>query len=181
MRRMRRIGLVLYLIAACMVVGACAGSLFGPYTERIFTLMASGSGRITMAICLLIVALNMLAVLIFLLVDRPEPTCMRLDGEADIEVTSDALVSIARTAAAERDVMVEGVRVRIVGRDKARVDIAIEAILLSHANFEDAAHRVQRRVQAACDDMLGVSGARVRVRFLPSKTVAIAKEVAGER
>ena len=34
MRRIRRIGLVLYLIAGVLVVGACAGSLFGPYTER---------------------------------------------------------------------------------------------------------------------------------------------------
>lgn len=181
MRRMRRIGLVIYLVAACMVVGACVGSLFGPYTERISALVASGSGRITMAACLTIVALNMLAVLIFLFVDRPEPTCLRLDGDADIEVTTDALASIARTAASERDVMVEDVRVRIAGRDKARVDISIEAILLARCDIESVAHRVQHRVQTACDDMLGVSGARVRVRFLPSTTETITKEAAGER
>lgn len=73
MRRISRIGLVLYLIAGVLVVGACAGSLFGPYTERFASMLASGSGRVTMAICLVIVALNLIAVLMYLLVDRPEP------------------------------------------------------------------------------------------------------------
>lgn len=76
-----RIGLVLYLIAGVLVVGACAGSLFGPYTERFASMLASGSGRVTMAICLVIVALNLIAVLMYLLVDRPEPTCMQVGGQ----------------------------------------------------------------------------------------------------
>ena len=136
-----------------------------------------GLGPYYHAVCLSIVALNMLAVLIFLFVDRPEPTCLRLDGDADIEVTTDALASIARTAASERDVMVEDVRVSIAGRDRARADISIEAILLARCDIESVAHRVQHRVQTACDDMLGVSGARVRVRFLPSTTETITKEL----
>lgn len=181
MRRMRRIGLVLYLIAGVLVVGACTGSLFGPYAERISSMLASGSGRVTMAICLAIVALNLLAGLMYLIVDRPEPSCMRLLGNPDIEVSTDALASIARTAAAERDVMVEDVCARVVGRDGSGVDIRIEAIALSQVDVEGLAHRMQERVQAACDEMLGVAGAHVRVRFLPSKTVTVTKEVVGER
>lgn len=181
MRRVRRIGLLLYLIAGVLVVGACAGSLFGPYTERFASMLASGSGRATMAICLVVVALNLIAVLMHLLVDRPEPTCMRLAGNADIEVSTEALASIARSAAVERDVMVEDVRARVVGRDRSGVDIRIEAIALTPHNVEGLAHRLQQRVQDACDEMLGVTGARVRVRFLPSKTVTVSKEVADER
>lgn len=180
MRRIRRIGLALYLIAAVVVAGACAGSLFGPYTERIGTLMHSGTGRIVMAVCLVVVALNALAVIVYLMLDRPEPSCMRLSANPDIEVTTDALVSIARTAAAERDVMVEDVRVRVVGRDRAGVDVRIDAIALAPLDLDGVARRVQRRVQDACDGMLGVPGARVQVRFLPSKTVTVVKEVAGE-
>lgn len=181
MRRISRIGLVLNLIAGVLVVGACAGSLFGPYTERFASMLASGSGRVIMVICLVIVALNLIAVLLYLLVDRPEPTCMRLAGNADIEVSTEALASIARSAAAERDVMVEDVHARVVGRDKSAVDIHIEAIALTQHNVEGLAHRVQQRVQDACNEMLGVAGARVHVRFLPSKTVTVTKEVSGER
>ena len=91
MRRIRRIGLALYVIAAVVVAGACAGSLFGPYTERIGTLMHSGTGRIVMAVCLVVVALNALAVIVYLMLDRPEPSCMRLSANSDIEVTTDAV------------------------------------------------------------------------------------------
>ena len=180
MRRIRRIGLALYVIAAVVVAGVCAGSLFGPYTERIGTLMHSGTGRIVMAVCLVVVALNALAVIVYLMLDRPEPSCMRLSANSDIEVTTDALASIARAAAAERDVMVEDVRVRVVGRDGAGVDVRIDAIALTPLDLDGMARRVQRRVQDACDGMLGVPGARVQVCFLPSKTVTVVKEVAGE-
>ena len=179
MRRMRKIATVFYLVAGALVVGACAGSLFGPYTERFATMLESGSGRVTMAICLAIVAINMLVVLVRLVSERPEPVCMRLAGNPDIEVSLDALVSIARTAAAERDVMVEDVRARIMGRDASGVQIHIDAIAITQMDVRAAALRVQDRVQAACNEMLGVDGARVQVRFLSSKTVT--KEVADER
>lgn len=180
MRRMRRTALAVYLIAAALVVGACAGSLFGPYADRIGAMATSGSGKVTLAICLSVVVLNMLAVFVYLIFDRPEPTCVRLEGNPDIEVASDALTSIARTAAAERDIMVEDVRARVVGRDRSGVDIKIEAIALTCRDVEGLARRAQLRVQAACEEMLGVPGVRVRVRFLPSKTESVTKEAVDE-
>lgn len=180
MRRMRRTALVVYLAAAAIVVCAGAGSLFGPYTDRVSAMVTAGSGKVTLAICLSVIALNMLAVLAYLVSDRPEPTCVRLEGNPDIEIAVDALISIARTAATERDIMVEDVRARVVGRDRSGVDIKIEAIALTCRDVEGLARRAQLRVQTACEEMLGVPGVRVRVRFLPSKTESVTKEAVYE-
>ena len=42
------------------------------------------------------------------------------------------------------------------------------------------AHRMQQRVQDACEAMLGCPGVHVRVRFLPSKTTTEIKEASDE-
>ena len=105
---------------------------------------------------------------------------MRLAGNPNIEVSVAALASVARAAAEDADVMIEHVEARVAGRDKGEARITIEAIALTQQNLEGLALRVQDRAQEACDQMLGVPGAQVKVRFLPSTTVTVTKEVAGE-
>ncbi|MDO4437599.1 MAG: hypothetical protein Q4B77_06605 [Coriobacteriaceae bacterium] len=134
-------------------------------------------GRVLCAIALGIVAVHALAVLVGMALDKPEPARMRLEACPDIEVSVDALRSVARAAATSADVMVEDVRARVVGRNKDGVEIKVDAIALTSKDLKGLAHRVQSRVQAACDDMLGVSGVRVQVCFLPSKTTTVTKEV----
>ncbi len=180
MKRVRKVAIVVYLLAGIIVVGAFAGSLFGPYTDRVRSLLATPAGRIAIVICLAVVALHILASFIALCTDRPEPPRMRLAGNPNIEVSVAALASVARAAAEDADVMIEHVEARVTGRDKGEARITIEAIALTQQNLEGLALRVQDRAQEACDQMLGVPGAQVKVRFLPSTTVTVTKEVAGE-
>lgn len=180
MRRIRTFGLVLYLVAVVIVVGAFVGSQFGPYQERFIALITSGSGKLTLAICLGALVIRALVDAIRLAVSRPEPKTLHLGAASDIEVTSQALESLARTAASDRDIMVEDVAVRFSPKDAAAAEIRIDAIALVPGDLAGLAQRTQERVQVTLDEMLGVAGARVRVRFLPSKTVTVKKEVAGE-
>lgn len=180
MKRIRTFALVLYLLAGVVVVAALAGSLLGPYTDRVAALLAAPAGRVVIGVCLAIVAIQMFAVLITVLVSRPEPPSMRLEGNPDIEVSTVALTSVARAAAADDDVMVESVEAHVVGRDKREVRIKIDAFALTPHNLDGLARRMQARVQDACDQMLGVPGAVVQVRFFPSKTVTVTKEIVDE-
>ena len=41
MKRVRKVAIVVYLLAGIVVVGAFAGSLFGPYTDRVRSLLAT--------------------------------------------------------------------------------------------------------------------------------------------
>lgn len=178
MRRARKIGLVLYVAAAVVVVGLFAASLFGPYTGRVAALLAEGWVRAVVAVSLAIVALQALAMLVWVALDRPEPACVRLAGNEDVEVACAAIASAARTAAAACDVMVEDVRVRACGRGAEGVEIHIQAIAFD-ANVAERADAVREAVRRACERMLGVDVARIHVRFLPSKTTTVsAKEMA---
>lgn len=180
MRRVRKLALAVYLVAGVVVAGWCAGSQFGPYTERFRALAATPAGSVLLAVCLVVVALQILAVLIALFSDRPEPAFLRLEGNPHIEVRSDALASLARTAASGPDVLIERVDARVRGRDRQEVRVRVEAVSLAMQDLDGLAHRMQVQVQEACDRMLGVPGAVVQVRFLPSRTVTVIKEVVGE-
>ena len=180
MRRFRIFALIAYVLAGIVVVGMFAGSLFGPYTARFAELLSLTWVRVALAVCLAIVCIQLIGIMVAIALDRPEPSCMRLEGNPDIEVSVDALTSVARVAAADPDILVEGVRARVVGRDKAEVQIHIEAIALVERGLEGLARQVQQRVQEACERTLGTSGVAVSVRFFPSKTVTVTKEVAGE-
>lgn len=184
MKRARKAALALYVIAGIVVLTAFA-ALLGPAfvtdpLQAVRRVLTGEAGRIALLVCCAIVALHVLTVLVALLFDKPEPACMRLGANPNIEVSVDALCSTARLAASGADVLVENVEARVVGRDKSGVDVRVEAIALTQRNLEGLARSVQAHVQAACDEMLGVPGVRVRVCFLPSKTVTVTKEVLGE-
>ena len=57
------------------------------------------------------------------------------------------------------------------------VHLEIEAIALVDGDLAALGQDMQGRVQRACEQMLGVPGVSVRVRFLPSKTVTVTREV----
>lgn len=176
MRGIRKAGLALYLLAGTVVAGLLALLLFGPEDERLADALQVPWVRVAVAVCLAIVVLQMALVLVWIILDKPEPRCVRPHGREDIEVTCAAIASVARAAAAERDVLVEHVEARPIGRGGDGVSVSVEAIALVNCGLEGMAHRVQQRVQTACEQMLGCEVARVRVRFLPSKTVVVSKE-----
>ncbi len=177
MRRMRKIGAVLYLIAAVVVTGLFTGSQFGPYTERFNALLAVPGVRVLAVACVCVVLVQMLVLLTAVIADRPEPAFLRLASDAPIEVALPALISIARTAAVRDDVLIEETEAHVRGRDRSEVHIEIEAIALGGGELAAIGQDMQVRVQRACERMLGVPGVSVRVRFLPSKTVTVTREV----
>ena len=181
MKPFKKVAAVVYLLASLMVLGSYVASLAGPFTGRMRELERMLPFRVAIAACLAIIALQALYVLGLVLFSRPAPKSVRPGGAADIEVTLAAVASAARTAAAaEPDVLVEDVDVRARGREAGRVDIRVEAIALSDGSARELAHRVQSRVDAACERLLGAGCASCRVRFLPAKTVTLTKEVPGE-
>lgn len=180
MKRIRTVALVIYLLAGVIVISALAGSLFGPYTGRFVELLATRAGHVIVGVSLAVLAVQMFVVLLALLTQKPEPPSMRLSGNPDIEVSTAALVSVARTAAASSDLIIENVEAHVMGHDKSETRIVIDAIALTPHNLEGLARRVQAHVQDACDQTLGVPGAVVQVRFLPSKTVTVTREIVDE-
>ncbi len=177
MRRLRKIGVVLYLIAAVVVTGLFTGSQFGPHTDRFNALLAEPWVRVLAFACVCVVLAQMAVLLIAAIADRPEPAFLRLSGNAQIEVALPALASIARAAALCDDVLIEEVRAHVRGRDRAEAHIEVEAIALVDGDLASLARDMQGRVQRACDRMLGVPGVSVRVRFLPGKTTTVIREV----
>lgn len=177
MRRIRKIGVVLYLISAVVVVGLFAGSQFGPHTDRFDALLAVPWVHVLAFACVCVVLIQMAVLLIAAIADKPEPEFLRLAGDTQIEVALPALVSISRTAAECDDVLIEEVGAHVRGRDRSEVHIEIEAIALVDGDLAALGQDMQGRVQRACEQMLGVSGVSVRVRFLPSKTVTVTREV----
>lgn len=106
MRRIRKIGVVLYLIAAVVVVGLFAGSQFGPHADRFDALLAVPWVRVLAFACVCVVLIQMAVLLIAAIADKPEPEFLRLAGDTQIEVALPALVSISRTAAECDDVLI---------------------------------------------------------------------------
>ena len=86
MRRIRKIGVVLYLISAVVVVGLFAGSQFGPHTDRFDALLAVPWVRVLAFACVCVVLIQMAVLLIAAIADKPEPEFLRLAGDTQIEV-----------------------------------------------------------------------------------------------
>ncbi len=81
MRRIRKIGVVLYLIAAVVVVGLFAGSQFGPHADRFDALLAVPWVRVLAFACVCVVLIQMAVLLIAAIADKPEPEFLRLAGD----------------------------------------------------------------------------------------------------
>ena len=56
-------------------------------------------------------------------------------------------------------------------------NMADETMAQRAADLDDVAQRMRQRVEAALETMLGTPAASVRVRFLPSKTTTVTREV----
>lgn len=164
---------VVYLVATALVLGCLLGLLYGPFMGRFQVLIASRGGRVFLVACCAVIAVGAAASACSVFLRRREPDCIHPAGHADIEVTCSALESAARAAASAEDVMVERVRVRAESRDDSAASVYIEAIAFVNEGLDELARRVQQRVRAACEQMLGVGDVSVRVRFLPSKTTEI--------
>ena len=177
MARIRKVVLAVYLLSGIVVTGALTGSLFGPYTARFAELLARPVARVVVAVCLVIVGIQMIATLIRMIAERPESVSVRLGGNPDIEVSTDAIASTARVAAADRDTMVEDVEAHVTGRERDAVRVRVTAIALIDQGLEGLAFRMQQRVADACSALLGSTPVTVQVRFLPSRTETVTKEV----
>lgn len=177
MQALRKLVVAVYAVACVVVIGGGALMLYGPYRTRMVELIEQPSARAVGLVCLVIMALQALIAVIRRLSERPEPECIHPGGNPDIEVSVTALESLARAAAPEELVLIERVRGRIRGRANDSVQLDIEAIALTDHGLESMAHRMQQRVVDACERLLGTTGVTARVRFLPSKTVSVTKEV----
>ena len=172
MRAIRKILAALFLVAGALVALYASLRLAGADA-----LLETDAGRIAAWACLGITALGVLACSLSALLERPEPAAVHPQGDPGIEVTLSAVVSCARAAAADADALVEQVEGRICGRDRDEVRLTVEAIALVGEGLDEIASRMRQRVEDACSRMLGIPGVRVRIRFLPSKTVTVTKEV----
>ena len=178
MRAIRRISAVIYLLAAGCVLGVSTCRMLGVSLGRLDGMLERQPGRIALLVLTAIVALGVLITVIRAFAERPDPICVHPAGNPDIEVTLAALTSTAKRAAAgSDDVMIESVEGKIGGRGRDEVRLTIEAIAFTEEGLEPLADRMRQRVVDACERMLGTSGVTARVRFLPSKTTIVTKEV----
>ena len=130
MGRFKKLCAVVYLLSCVVALGTFAASLFGPAAGRVEALLDKPAFRIVLAVCLVICALQALWVLLRVIIERPEPDCVRIDAAGEVQVALTAIESVARAAAREEDVLVEEVRGYITGRDSSGVRVAIDAIAL---------------------------------------------------
>ena len=77
--------------------------------------------------------------------------------------------------------LIESVTGRIAGRDRERVRLTVEAIAFQDEGLDRLAERMRERVGDACERLLGSTYTEVRIRFLPSKTTIVTKEVPDEQ
>lgn len=176
MGRLKKVAASFYLVAGALVLCSFIGSLAGPFAPRFAELLELPAYQVLMVACAAICVLQMLYVLGCILFDRPEPRCVHPLGTLDFEVTIPALESVARTAAQQDDVLVDRVQVRIRGREANAVHITIEAIALEEG-LDAIAESMRHRVERALRDTLGASCSSVRIRFLPTRTTVVTKEV----
>lgn len=178
MRAVRKVLAFIYLVAGIVALGIAAAQLAGARVPGIESALRVPGVRIACLVCAGIALAGVVVTAFAALFERPAPACMRPEGNPDIEVTLAALESVARRSApGDDDVLIESVEGRISGRDRDQVRLTVEAIAFTHEGLAETAARMQARVQEACERMLGTSGVRVRVRFLPSKTTIVTKEV----
>lgn len=182
MRLFKKLCAFVYLAAVAVVAGGYAGRVFGPLDmqRRLERLFEQAPGSYVLLACLGIVALGTLIIVIRAFAERSAPVSVHPAGNPHIEVRLSALVSVARVAAQAEDIMVERVRARVMGHDESQVRIMLEVIAFTDAGLDALGARVQERVQTACERLLGTPGVSVAVRFLPSTTTTVTREVSGE-
>ena len=91
---------------------------------------------------------------------------------AGLEKTKTGLFSKLARAVAGRSTIDAGV-----------LDDLEEVLISSDVGVETTVkiiRRIEERVQGACEQLLGATGVTVLVRFLPSKTTTVTREVSGE-
>lgn len=181
MRVFRNLLATAYLLAGAAVVGAAVCLLTGTWADRVEALLSTFAGRIAAFVALGILGLGVLINAIATYVQRAEPACVHPGGDPAIEVSLAAITSAARRSAGADDVLIESVTGRIAGRDRERVRLTVEAIAFQDEGLDRLAERMRVRVSDACERLLGTTDTEVRVRFLPSKTTIVTKEVPDEQ
>ncbi|AEB06399.1 hypothetical protein Corgl_0273 [Coriobacterium glomerans PW2] len=181
MRVLKIIIALVYTLAGVVVIGSLSVLLFGPLETQLLEMIDRPWARIAIIVSSAIVGLGILITLIRAIASRPEADSVRPKGDESIEISLAALISTARAAAQSQDVMIEGVRGHIHGRDRSEVRLTIDAIPLKQTDLDAMAQRIQERVVSACEHMLGTSGVSARVRFLPTKTTTAIREVDHEQ
>ncbi|HIU05468.1 MAG TPA: alkaline shock response membrane anchor protein AmaP [Candidatus Coprousia avicola] len=181
MRVIKKIGALLYLLAAIVVLGLVTGLTYGPFTARFERLLDNAAVQVVLAVCLVALALGALITVLAIFLARREPVCLHPGGNPDIEVSIAALKATATTAAEREGVLVESVTGRIFGRDHDQVRFTVETIALTDEELAPLAKRVQDAIERACEETLGTPGVTALVRFLPAKTTVVTKEVSRER
>ncbi|HJG31676.1 MAG TPA: hypothetical protein K8U80_09845 [Collinsella ihuae] len=178
MRAFRKVLAVLFLMAGIVVCGVFAAERTGVPLGHIDRVLDTPAGHVASLACAAIAGLGILVVAIMTLAERPEITCVHPAGNPDIEVSLTALASAARRAApGEDDVLIESVEGRVAGKGRDEVRLTVEAIAFTDQGLDTLAQRMQRRVETACEALLGTPGVVARIRFLPSKTTIVTKEV----
>ncbi|MBM6776830.1 hypothetical protein H7U34_06015 [Collinsella tanakaei] len=178
MRAFRKVLAVLFLMAGIVVCGVFAAERAGVPLSHIDRVLDTPAGHVASLVCAAIAGLGILVVAIMTLAERPEITCVHPAGNPDIEVSLTALASAARRAApGEDDVLIESVEGRVAGKGRDEVRLTVEAIAFTDQGLDALAQRMQRRVETACEALLGTPGVVARIRFLPSKTTIVTKEV----
>lgn len=181
-RLLKKFGAVLYLAAAIVVVGGFACAQFAPplISRRIDALLNHPAGRIALIASLVVVGAGVLLSALVALFEQRPPSSVHPAGNPGIEVRLAALASAARVAAQAEDVLVEDVRARVVGHNEDQVRMTLEVIAFTNTGLEPLGRRIEERVRQACEQLLGATGVTVLVRFLPSKTTTVTREVSGE-
>lgn len=182
MRLVKRLALIVYVLACVAGVGALALVWAEPWTG--VSLAAYGVNlralpfSAVLACCLGVVALGALVVLLRALFSpRPAPRAVHPAGSEHIEVTVRALESSVRAAVEEGDAfLVESVAGKVRRRKPGEARFDVEVIPLVEENLRDEAGAAQKRAAAACERLMGVACADVRVKVLPAKTVTVRKE-----
>lgn len=182
MRLLKKLGALLYLAAAVVVVGGFACAQFAPplFSRRVELLLSHPAGHIALIVSLVIVGVGVLLTALVALFEQRPPSSVRPAGNPNIEVRLTALTSAARVAAQAEDILVEDVQARVVGHNEDQVRIMLEVIAFTNSGLEPLGRRIEQRVQQACEQLLGATGVNVHVRFLPSKTTTVTREVSGE-
>ena len=182
MRLLKKFGAVLYLAAAIVVVGGFACAQYAPslISRRVDALLAHPAGRIVLILSLVIVGAGVLLSALFALLEHRPPSSVHPAGNPHIEVRLAALSSAARAAAEAEDILVEDVRTRVMGHNDSQVRVTLEVIAFTDTGLEALGRRIEESVQGACEQLLGATGVTVLVRFLPSKTTTVTREVSGE-
>ncbi len=183
MRVLKKLLAIVYLAAAICALGWFGGMVFTTYSARLTLLLRHEyAARIAVLASIGITALGVLITVLRLLMSRPEPKGLKLEGGQQVEVALAAVESCARaTAAAEDDMLVERVMGRIQGTGAARVRLVIELAYLGDEDLKSVGNRVGANIERACNGLLGAEAVSVRIKFLPTKTKTLTKEVSGER